>query len=115
MFIDSKEKVAPGRVSGAVECDDSMYRTHMWRHTRYTVAQISAFGFRRRKIWPAEKMESSCRIADPRCCCPVRILSRSLGEYDPCHVPASISILDDELDEANDEALLSSDLETAWR
>ena len=109
LFIDSREKVAPERVSsGTAGCDDSMYRTHMWRHTRYTMAPTCALGFRRKKMWPAEKMESSCRTADPRCCCPVRILSRSLGEeYECCHVPVSMSI--DELD----EALLSSDLETA--
>ena len=108
LFIDSNEKVAPGLVSGTAGWDDSMYRTHMWRHTRYTMAPTCALGFRLKKMWPAEKTESSCRIMEPRCCCPVRILSRSLGEeYDCCHVPVSMSI--DKLD----EALLSSDLETA--
>lgn len=80
------------------------------------MAQTSALGFRLKKIWPAEKMESSCRIADPSCRCPFRILSRNLGECDSCHVPASISIFDEELEEANDDdPLLSSDLETACR
>jgi hypothetical protein len=112
--MDSKEKTAPGRVSTA-GCDVSMYSTHKWNNTRYTKAQTCAFGFRLKKICPAEKMESSCRIADPSCCCPARILSRSHGEYDSCHAPASISILDDELEEANDEASLSNNLVAACR
>jgi len=114
LFNVSKEKVAPGRVSDTVGCDVSMYSTHKWRHTRYTKAQICAFGFSLKNICPAEKIESSCRIAVPSCCCPALILSRSFGEYDSCHAPASMSILD-ELVEAVDEVLLSSNLETACR
>jgi len=114
LFNVSKEKVAPGRVSDTVGCDVSMYSTHKWRHTRYTKAQTWAFGFRLKKICPAEKIESSCRIADPSCCCPALILSPSFGECNCCHAPASMSNLD-ELEEANDEALLSSNLVTACR
>jgi hypothetical protein len=85
-----------------------MYSTHICRHTRYTKAQIWAVGFRLKKICPAEKIDSSCLIADPSCCCPARILSRNFGECDSCHAPASMSILDE-----LEEAPLSSNLETA--
>ena len=50
LLIDSREKVAPGRVSGTAGCEDSMYMAHMWRHTRYTAAPTCAFEFRRRKM-----------------------------------------------------------------
>lgn len=114
LFNVSREMAAPERVSDTVGCDVSMYSTHKCRNTRYTKAQTCAIGFRLKKICPAEKIVSSCRNADPSCCCPARILSRSFGECDSCHAPASMSILD-ELVEANDEAPLSSDLETACR